>query len=146
MPSIHPPLTAGPAPTERVADVLTTLTVIGTRPEAIKMAPVIKELRRHPARIRSVVCSVAHHREMLDQVLRLFDVTPDHELNLMQPDQNLSALTGTLFESLDPVVARVQPDWILAQGDTTTVFVAAMIAFYRRIAFGHVEAGLRTAD
>ncbi len=126
--------------------MLTTLTVIGTRPEAIKMAPVLKALTRHPDRVKSVVCSVGQHREMLDQVLQLFQIVPDYELSVMRPNQTLSELTGHLFASLDPVVADVDPDWILAQGDTTTVMVAAMVAFYRGIAFGHVEAGLRTSD
>ena len=110
------------------------------------MAPVIMELRKHSDRVRSVICSVAQHREMLDQVLSVFAIEPDYDLNLMQPDQSLSRLTASLFAGLEPVVCEVKPDWILAQGDTTTVFVAAMVAFYRGIAFGHVEAGLRTGD
>jgi UDP-N-acetylglucosamine 2-epimerase (non-hydrolysing) len=126
--------------------MLTVLTIIGTRPEAIKMAPVIKELGKHSDRVRSVICSVAQHREMLDQVLSVFEIEPDYDLNLMQPDQSLSQLTASLFAGLDPVVSEVKPDWILAEGDTTTVFVAAMVAFYHGIAFGHVEAGLRTGD
>jgi UDP-N-acetylglucosamine 2-epimerase (non-hydrolysing) len=124
--------------------VTTVLSVFGTRPEAIKMAPVIKELERHPKYIRSVVCSVGQHRQMLDQVLQLFQIQPDHNLNLMQTDQSLSQLTASLFTGLDKVLTKVRPDWVLAQGDTTTVFVAAMEAFYHRTAFGHVEAGLRT--
>ncbi len=126
--------------------MLTILTVIGTRPEAIKMAPVVKELERHPPDVRSLVCSVGQHREMLDQVLQIFRIRPDYELNLMRQDQNLSQLTADLFSAFDPVVEEIKPDWILAQGDTTTVFVAAMVAFYRGIPFGHVEAGLRTGD
>lgn len=126
--------------------MMTVLTIFGTRPEAIKMAPVIMELRKHPRCVRSVICSVAQHREMLDQVLSIFEIEPDYDLNLMQPDQSLSQLTASLFAGLDPVVSEIKPDWILAQGDTTTVFVAAMVAFYRGIAFGHVEAGLRTGD
>lgn len=110
------------------------------------MAPVIKELERHPEHIRSVVCSVGQHRQMLDQVLQLFQIAPDHDLNLMQADQSLSQLTASLFSGLDKVLTKVRPDWVLAQGDTTTVFVAAMEAFYHRTAFGHVEAGLRTGD
>lgn len=125
---------------------ITVLSVIGTRPEAIKMAPVIKELSRYPHRIRPVICSVGQHREMLDQVLDLFQIKPDYDLNLMQPDQGLCQLTASLFTGLDPVVGRVKPDWILAQGDTSTVFVSAMVAFYHGVAFGHVEAGLRTGD
>ena len=126
--------------------MLTVLNVFGTRLEAIKMASVIMELGKHSNLVRSVICSVAQHREMLDQVLSVFEIEPDYDLDLMQPDQNLSQLTGSLFAGLDPVVSEVKPDWILAQGDTTTVFVAAMVAFYHGIAFGHVEAGLRTGD
>ncbi len=126
--------------------MLTVLNVFGTRPEAIKMAPVIMELGKYSNRVRSVICSVAQHREMLDQVLSVFEIKPDYDLDLMQPDQSLSQLTASLFAGLDPVVSEVKPDWILAQGDTTTVFVAAMVAFYHGIAFGHVEAGLRTGD
>ena len=126
--------------------MLTVLTVVGTRPEGIKMAPVIKELERYSGRIRSVVCSVGQHRQMLDQVLELFRITPNYDLNLRQPDQSLSQLTANLFNGLDTVLDEVKPDWVLAQGDTTTVFVAAMEAFYHRAAFGHVEAGLRTGD
>jgi len=125
---------------------LTVLSIFGTRPEAIKMAPVIEELNKQSSQIRSVICSVGQHREMLDQVLRLFQITPDYELNLMQPNQSLSQLTAWLFGALDSVVDEVKPDWILAQGDTTSVFVAAMTAFYHRIPFGHVEAGLRSGD
>ena len=126
--------------------VLTVLSVVGTRPEAIKMAPVIKELERFPERIRSVVCSTGQHREMLDQVLRLFAIAPDYDLNLMTPDQRLAQLTANLFVGLDDVLDAVRPGCVLAQGDTTTVLVAALAAFYRRIPFGHVEAGLRTGD
>ncbi len=110
------------------------------------MAPVIKELRKHSDQVRSVICSVGQHREMLDQVLKVFEIEPDYDLNLMRPDQGLSQLTANLFAGLDPVVSGVKPDWILAQGDTTTVLVAAMVAFYHNIPFGHVEAGLRTGD
>jgi UDP-N-acetylglucosamine 2-epimerase (non-hydrolysing) len=126
--------------------VLTVLSVFGTRPEAIKMAPVIQRLADHPGRIRSVTCSVGQHREMLNQVLPLFGIRPDHELDVMQPDQGLSQLTSALFAGLDRVVRDVEPDWVLAQGDTTSVFVASMVAYYRRVCFGHVEAGLRTGD
>ncbi|HEV3341694.1 MAG TPA: UDP-N-acetylglucosamine 2-epimerase (non-hydrolyzing) [Pirellulales bacterium] len=126
--------------------MLTVLSVFGTRPEAIKMAPVVRELARYPQQVRSVVCSTGQHRQMLDQVLELFGIKPDYDLGLMQPDQSLSQLTARLFEGLDRVLAEVQPDWVLAQGDTTTVFVAGMVAFYRGVHFGHVEAGLRTGD
>jgi UDP-N-acetylglucosamine 2-epimerase len=122
------------------------LSIIGTRPEAIKMAPVIKELGKHPARIRSIVCSTGQHRQMLDQVLQLFKIRPDMDLNVMQPNQTLAQLTARLFSALDEVVDRLKPDWILAQGDTTTVMVSALVSYYRRVRFGHVEAGLRTGE
>ena len=126
--------------------MLTVLSVIGTRPEAIKMAPVVKELEKHSGRIRSILCSTGQHREMLDQVFHLFQIKPDYSLNLMRPNQSLSSLTAGAFAALDHVVEEVKPDWVLAQGDTTTVFVAAMVAFYHQVSFGHVEAGLRTGD
>jgi len=126
--------------------MLDVLSVIGTRPEAIKMAPVIKELEKYPDCIHSHVCVTGQHRHMLDQVLQLFDILPDYDLDLMRPDQDLAQLTGELFLKLDPVVKQIKPDWILAQGDTTTVLVTALVAFYNRIRFGHVEAGLRSKD
>lgn len=126
--------------------MLTVLSLIGTRPEAIKMAPVIAELERHGERVRSIVCVTGQHRQMLDQALAAFDLRPDYDLDLMRPDQSLSQLTAFLLDALDGVVRQVRPDWILAQGDTTTVLVAALSAFYHRIPFGHVEAGLRTAN
>jgi UDP-N-acetylglucosamine 2-epimerase (non-hydrolysing) len=110
------------------------------------MAPVIKEIEKHPDRFRSVVCSTGQHREMLQQVLDLFAITPAHELNLMEIDQSLAHLTARLFTALDDVLEEVKPDCLLAQGDTTTVLVASLAAYYRRIRFGHVEAGLRTGD
>jgi UDP-N-acetylglucosamine 2-epimerase (non-hydrolysing) len=126
--------------------MITVLSVFGTRPEAIKMAPVIKELERYPDTVRSLICSVGQHREMLDQVMDLFDLVPDYNLDLMEADQQLPRLTARLFAGLDTVIGEVKPDWVLAQGDTTTVFVAAMNAFYRGAAFGHIEAGLRTGN
>lgn len=125
---------------------LTILSVIGTRPEAIKMAPVLKALAQHPNEIRSIVCTTAQHRRMLDQVLCLFDIHPDHDLDIMQPDQDLSSLTARLLTSLTPIMQETKPDWVLAQGDTTSVMTAALAAFYHRVPFGHVEAGLRTGD
>jgi UDP-N-acetylglucosamine 2-epimerase (non-hydrolysing) len=110
------------------------------------MAPVIKELAKNKDKVRSLVCATAQHREMLDQVLSLFDIEPDFDLNIMQPDQALSQLTSDLFSKLDPVIKETKPDWILAQGDTTTVLVTSLVAFYNRISFGHVEAGLRTGN
>jgi UDP-N-acetylglucosamine 2-epimerase (non-hydrolysing) len=120
--------------------------IVGTRPEAIKMAPVIRELRERPDQFRCVVVSTGQHRQMLDQVLQLFGICPDIDLGLMQPDQSLSSLTAALFNGLDGVMQQSRPDWVLAQGDTTSVMVASLVAFYQRIKFGHVEAGLRTGD
>lgn len=122
------------------------LSVIGTRPEAIKMAPVIRELAKYQGRVRSVVCVTGQHREMLDQVLSLFDIKADYDLDIMRHDQTLSLLTSNLFMSLDRVVEETKPEWILAQGDTTTVFVTAMVAYYHKVPFAHIEAGLRTGD
>jgi UDP-N-acetylglucosamine 2-epimerase (non-hydrolysing) len=124
--------------------VKTVLCIVGTRPEAIKMAPVIRELRQRAADIQCFVCATGQHRHMLDQVLSLFEIRPDFDLNVMQPDQSLTALTARLLSGLEPVVAETKPDWILAQGDTTSVLAAALVAFYANIRFGHVEAGLRT--
>ena len=124
----------------------TVLSILGTRPEAIKMAPVVKELERHPDHIRSIVCVTAQHRQMLDQVLSLFKITPQYDLNLMKPDQSLAQLTAAIISSLDPLVKEIRPDWILVQGDTTTVMAASLVAFYQRVKIGHVEAGLRTSD
>jgi len=122
------------------------LSILGTRPEAIKMAPVIKELERHPDSIEAKVCVTGQHRQMLDQMLALFNVKYDYDLNLMQRNQSLSRLTARAFEELDAIFAREQPDWILVQGDTTTAMVASLVAFYHRLKVGHVEAGLRTYD
>lgn len=119
---------------------------MGTRPEVIKMAPVIKELEGHVDRVRSVVCVTGQHRELLEQGMSMFGIRPDFDLHIMEPDQSLSSLTNKLLSHLDPVVEQVKPDWILAQGDTTTVLVASLVAYYHKIPFGHVEAGLRTGD
>jgi UDP-N-acetylglucosamine 2-epimerase len=124
----------------------TILSVIGTRPEAIKMAPVIQELARHRGRVHAPVCSTGQHREMLDGILELFGIRPDFALDVMRPDQTLPGLTAELFRALEPVLDEVRPDWVLAQGDTTTVFVAAVSSYYKGARFGHVEAGLRTGD
>jgi UDP-N-acetylglucosamine 2-epimerase (non-hydrolysing) len=121
------------------------LSVIGTRPEAVKMAPVIQLLAQTPG-VEALVCATAQHREMLDQVLALFNIKPDVDLDLMKPNQSLAQITAAIFTELDPVLSKLQPDWILAQGDTTTVMATALLAYYRRIKFGHVEAGLRTGD
>lgn len=121
------------------------LSVIGTRPEAVKMAPVVKRLAATPG-IQALTCVTAQHREMLDQVLNLFDIHPDVDLDLMRPDQSLAQITAAIFTHLDPVIKDLRPDWILAQGDTTTVMATALLSYYNRVRFGHVEAGLRTGD
>lgn len=108
------------------------------------MAPVIYALRKAGDSVRSIVCSTGQHRQMLDDVFQVFDISPDYELSVMQPAQSLSSLTAKLFTELDRVVIETKPDWILAQGDTTSAMVAAMTAYYHKIPFGHVEAGLRT--
>jgi UDP-N-acetylglucosamine 2-epimerase (non-hydrolysing) len=124
---------------------LRILSVFGTRPEAVKMAPVVRALSR-AAGVDSLVCVTAQHRQMLDQVLELFEIRPDFDLDLMREDQSLAELSAAIFAGLDPVLAQVQPDWILIQGDTTTVAIASLMAYYRRVRVGHVEAGLRTHD
>ncbi len=121
------------------------LSIFGTRPEAVKMAPIVMELSRQP-NIESLVCVTAQHRQMLDQVLNLFAIKPDIDLDLMQPDQSLASLSAAIFSSLDPVLSQLKPDWVLIQGDTTTVMVAAILAYYHHIKVGHVEAGLRSGD
>lgn len=121
------------------------LSVFGTRPEAVKMAPVVKQLAQTPG-IEARVCVTAQHRQMLDQVLDLFAIRPDYDLDLMRDDQTLAQMSASIFTHLDPVLTDFQPDWILAQGDTTTVAITSLLAYYRRIRFGHVEAGLRTGD
>jgi UDP-N-acetylglucosamine 2-epimerase (non-hydrolysing) len=121
------------------------LSIVGTRPEAIKMAPVIQELSSYPG-VESRVCVTAQHRQMLDQVFNLFQIKPDVDLNLMKANQSLAELTAAIFTHLDPVLTQMKPDWVLAQGDTTTVMATSLLAYYHRIRFGHVEAGLRTFD
>ena len=121
------------------------LAIFGTRPEAVKMAPVIMALKKSPG-IETRVCITAQHREMLDQVLSLFEIHPDVDLNLMQPNQNLAELTAGIITHLDPVLKGEKPDWVLVQGDTTTVMAAALLCYYNHILVGHVEAGLRTHD
>jgi UDP-N-acetylglucosamine 2-epimerase (non-hydrolysing) len=124
--------------------VIRVLSVFGTRPEAIKMAPVIRELSKHSERFQSRVCVTAQHREMLDQVLHLFDISPDVDLDLMQPGQTLTQLTSRVLVAMTKVLEEEKPDWVLIQGDTTTVLATALAAFYLQISVGHVEAGLRT--
>lgn len=122
------------------------LAVFGTRPDAIKMAPVVLEFARHKDRAELVVAVTGQHREMLDQVLSVFNIRPDYDLAIMQARQSLAGMTCRALERLDPVMDEVQPDIVLAQGDTTTTFVASLAAFYHKVAFGHVEAGLRTEN
>lgn len=121
------------------------LSIFGTRPEAVKMAPVVLRLAQ-TAGIESKVCVTAQHRQMLDQVLEAFQIVPDYDLNLMRPDQSLAQLTAAVFTHLDPLVRDLRPDWILVQGDTTTVMASAILGYYNRARVGHIEAGLRTHD
>ncbi len=121
------------------------LVAFGTRPEAIKMAPLIHALRRSPA-VDPVVCVTAQHREMLDSVLDLFDIKPDRDLSIMRPDQSLNALLARAIASLDEAMAEIRPDLVLVQGDTATALAGAIAAFMRRVPVGHVEAGLRTGS
>ncbi len=122
------------------------LTVFGTRPEAIKMAPVVKELEKYPDEIESIVCVTAQHRQMLDQVLDLFEIKPDFDLNIMKPNQDLWTITSDVLLLMKDVFEKSKPDIVLVHGDTTTSMAAALSAFYARIPVGHVEAGLRTFD
>ncbi len=120
------------------------MVVMGTRPEAIKLAPVIKELERHPEEFEVVPVTTAQHRQMLDQVLKLFKISSSYDLDIMENDQTLSGLTARIIEKFDPIVREEKPDWILIQGDTTTTFASVLIGFYHKIRIGHIEAGLRT--
>jgi UDP-N-acetylglucosamine 2-epimerase (non-hydrolysing) len=124
--------------------MLKVLTIFGTRPEAIKMAPVINELRKHPKKIKLKVCITAQHRELLDQVLNLFNINIDYDLNLMEENQNLFELSSKLMMGLERILRKEKPDVCLVQGDTTSAFLAGLAAFYCKIKVGHVEAGLRT--
>lgn len=122
------------------------LTIFGTRPEAIKLVPVVKALEERPDRFRCSVCVTAQHREMLDQVLRLFGVSPNYDLDVMKPRQDLYGITSEVLLKLRDLLKEVRPDLILVQGDTTTTFAASLAGFYERVRIGHVEAGLRTYD
>lgn len=122
------------------------LVVMGTRPEAIKMAPVIRELRRHSDRAVTSVCVTAQHREMLDQVLELFEILPDVDLDLMHEDQTPGQVAARVLAALEPVLDDLRPDWLLVQGDTTTVVAAALVGHYRHVRVAHIEAGLRSHD
>lgn len=121
------------------------LTVFGTRPEAIKMAPLVQQLAANPA-IESKVCVTAQHRQMLDQVLALFDIKPDFDLDIMRPGQNLSTITTHILQRIETVFEEFRPDYVLVHGDTSTTFCTSLAAFYQRIKVGHVEAGLRTGN
>jgi UDP-N-acetylglucosamine 2-epimerase (non-hydrolysing) len=122
------------------------LVVFGTRPEAVKLAPVIAELRRRNAEFETIVCATGQHRELVEPLVWLFDLRPQFELDAMLPGQSLAPLTARLLIQIDEVIQQVRPDWLLAQGDTTTAMTAALAAFYRDVRFGHVEAGLRTGN
>ncbi|MFT3717873.1 non-hydrolyzing UDP-N-acetylglucosamine 2-epimerase [Pseudorhodoferax sp.] len=122
------------------------LIVFGTRPEAIKMAPVVKGFQAAADRFETVVCVTAQHREMLDQVLRLFEIEPQYDLNVMKPNQDLYDVTCSVLAGLKPVLAAERPDLVLVHGDTTTTLATSLAAYYARAAVGHVEAGLRTGD
>jgi len=126
--------------------MIRVLSVFGTRPEAIKMAPVIRELQKYPEQVESRVCVTAQHRQMLDQVLDLFGIVPDIDLDIMRPNQSLPDLTARVLLSMSDVLSQERPDIVLVQGDTTTVMATALAAFYQQIPVGHVEAGLRTYD
>ncbi|MBQ7517338.1 MAG: UDP-N-acetylglucosamine 2-epimerase (non-hydrolyzing) [Bacteroidales bacterium] len=124
----------------------TILLVFGTRPEAIKMCPLIKALQQERDHFRTLVCVTGQHRELLDQVLEIFDVVPDYDLNIMQPGQDLYDITARVLAGMRTVLKEVKPDWVLVHGDTTTSTSAALAAFYQKIPVGHIEAGLRTGD
>jgi len=122
------------------------LSVFGTRPEAIKMAPVVKELAKYSDVFDSRVCVTAQHRQMLDQVLHLFNIRPDYDLDIMKPGQSLTDVTCNVLQGLVPLLAEFRPDVVLVHGDTTTTMAASLAAYYQKIAVGHVEAGLRTGN
>ena len=122
----------------------TILLVFGTRPEAIKMCPLVKEFQKHPGEFRTVVCVTGQHREMLDQVLKIFEIKPDYDLNIMKQGQDLYDVTARVLTGMRDVLKEVKPDVVLVHGDTTTSTAAALAAFYQQIPVGHVEAGLRT--
>ena len=122
------------------------LLVFGTRPEAIKMAPLVKEFEKDMINFETKVCVTAQHREMLDQVLDLFDIIPDYDLNLMKPGQDLYDITANVLLGMKDVLSDFKPDIVLVHGDTTTTSATSLAAFYQQIKVGHVEAGLRTGD
>jgi UDP-N-acetylglucosamine 2-epimerase len=124
---------------------LKVLTVFGTRPEAIKLAPVVQALQREPD-VSQITCVTGQHRQMLDQVLDIFGLQPDHDLDIMKSGQDLSYVTGAVLEGVTRVLRMEQPDWLVVQGDTSSAFAAALAGFYERVPVAHVEAGLRTSD
>src|ERR1035441_1537788 len=126
--------------------MIQSLFIFGTRPEAIKLGPVIRHMKSRPSDFVVRVCVTAQHREMLDQVLHPFDVTPDQDLDIMRPGQTLSESTSRIVGALEPILSQEKPDIVLVQGDTTTTFCGALAAFYAKVPVGHVEAGLRTGD
>ncbi len=135
--------------TKRTVQIVLTkkwkvMTIFGTRPEAIKMAPLVLELQKYPKQIESIVTVTAQHRQMLDQVLETFSITPNYDLNIMKDRQTLIDVTTNALQGLDKVMKEAQPDIVLVHGDTATTFIASLAAFYNQIAIGHVEAGLRT--
>ena len=122
------------------------MTIFGTRPEAIKMAPLVRELQKHGDVFESIVTVTAQHREMLDQVLHIFQINPNYDLNIMKKGQTLADITTRALQGLDEVMKEVRPHIVLVHGDTSTTFTASLAAYYNQIAIGHVEAGLRTWD
>ena len=125
--------------------MIKVMSIFGTRPEAIKMAPLVKELESRKE-IKSIVCVTAQHRQMLDQVLDTFEIVPNYDLNIMKQGQTLSDITSRALKGLEDVIIESKPDIVLVHGDTTTTFAGALAAFYNQVAIGHVEAGLRTYD
>lgn len=120
------------------------LTIFGTRPEAIKMAPIIQKIKFRDSKFKSIVCVTAQHRTMLDQVLKIFNISPDYDLDIMRKNQDLLDITINSLEGLNKVLRKEKPDIVLVQGDTTTAFIAGLLAYYHRICLGHIESGLRT--
>lgn len=124
--------------------MIKVMSIFGTRPEAIKMAPIIQEMEHYKSEIESIICVTAQHREMLDSVLETFHITPDYDLNIMKKGQTLDSVTGIILQGLNDILEKEKPDMVLVHGDTTTTFASALSAFYHKIPVGHVEAGLRT--
>lgn len=144
---VQPQITEEPQDTlEKVSLLKKILSIFGTRPEAIKMAPVVKALASCPDHFESRVCVTAQHREMLDQVLDLFKIVPDYDLDIMKPGQSLTDVTCNVLQGLAPVLEEFKPDVVLVHGDTTTTMAASLAAYYQKIAVGHIEAGLRTGN